>query len=239
MPRTFAIGDIHGALKALEQVIAAIDVQPDDRLIFLGDYVDGWSQSAEVIEYLRVFGKKHHCIFLRGNHDTWCASWLKGDLPDFEWLFHGGKSTIKSYDAVPPKQRTQHAVFFNRLRNYYIDEQDRLFVHAGFSSVQGPAKEPYESNFYWDRSLWENALAAKKKSVKKYPKQLSLFKEIYIGHTPTVNYDVFTPMQACNVWNVDTGAAFDGKLTAINVDTKEFLQSDTVQQLYPNEKGRN
>jgi serine/threonine protein phosphatase 1 len=46
-------------------------------------------------------------------------------------------------------------------------------------------------------------------------------------------------MQACNVWNVDTGAAFLGKLSALNVETKDFWQSDIVQQLYPNEKGRN
>lgn len=47
------------------------------------------------------------------------------------------------------------------------------------------------------------------------------------------------PMQGCNVWNVDTGAAFHGKLSCLNVETKEFLQSDIVQTLYPNEKGRN
>jgi len=46
-------------------------------------------------------------------------------------------------------------------------------------------------------------------------------------------------MQACNVWNIDTGAAFNGRLTGINVETKQYWQSDIVQQLYPNEKGRN
>jgi len=46
-------------------------------------------------------------------------------------------------------------------------------------------------------------------------------------------------MNGCNVWNVDTGAAFYGKLTAMDIDTKKFWQSDPVQQLYPNEKGRN
>jgi serine/threonine protein phosphatase 1 len=46
-------------------------------------------------------------------------------------------------------------------------------------------------------------------------------------------------MHRCNVWNVDTGAAFTGKVTVMNSATKKFIQSDTVQQLYPGETGRN
>jgi len=68
---------------------------------------------------------------------------------------------------------------------------------------------------------------------------LSLFNEIYIGHTPTLNYNVYIPMNACNVWNMDTGAAYNGKLSALDIDTKLVWQSETVQLLYPNEKGRN
>jgi serine/threonine protein phosphatase 1 len=46
-------------------------------------------------------------------------------------------------------------------------------------------------------------------------------------------------MQRCNVWNIDTGAAFQGKISALDIATKEFRQSDGVAQLYPGEKGRN
>jgi len=46
-------------------------------------------------------------------------------------------------------------------------------------------------------------------------------------------------MHACNVWNVDTGAAYNGSLSALDVNTKEILQSDTAQSLYPGETGRN
>ncbi|MFZ0598180.1 MAG: metallophosphoesterase, partial [Flavobacterium sp.] len=46
--RTFVIGDIHGGLLALEQVMKKAEVTTEDTLIFLGDYVDGWSQSPQV-----------------------------------------------------------------------------------------------------------------------------------------------------------------------------------------------
>jgi serine/threonine protein phosphatase 1 len=52
MNRTLVIGDIHGAFKALQQIIEKAAVKETDQLIFLGDFVDGWSQSFEVIQYL-------------------------------------------------------------------------------------------------------------------------------------------------------------------------------------------
>lgn len=48
-----------------------------------------------------------------------------------------------------------------------------------------------------------------------------------------------TPVKMVNIWNIDTGAAFKGPLTIMDVDTKEFWQSEPLPNLYPNEKGRN
>lgn len=240
--RTWVIGDIHGALAALEQLIGRMRLQPGDRLIFLGDYVDGWSQSAPVIDYLMKLDEEYECIFIRGNHDTWCESWLQGSEPGQVWRFNGGRSTVTSYEGYDATQRAAHLAFFNRMRNYYADDRNRLFIHAGFSSMHGPEKEHYATNYSWDRTLWEMALTMDKriqKDSKLYPKRLLLFHEIYIGHTPTLHYDVEVPMQGCNVWNIDTGAAFYGKLSALDVDSKEVCQSDVVQELYPDEKGRN
>lgn len=44
-------------------------------------------------------------------------------------------------------------------------------------------------------------------------------------------------MQGCNVWNIDTGAAFTGKPTVMDVETKQFWQSDRIKSLYPGEMG--
>lgn len=242
MARTFVIGDIHGALKALRQLIHKLALQPDDRLVFLGDYVDGWSESAQVIEYLTVLEEQYSCVFIRGNHDAWCEDWLSDSLPDSKWLFHGGRLTVESYSKLTADTKVLHLAFFNRMLNYFVDEKNRLFIHAGFSSMHGPDHEHYASNYSWDRTLWEMALTMDdriKKDSKLYPKRLLLYHEIYIGHTPTLNYDIEVPMRACNVWNLDTGAAFYGRLSAMNIDTCEVFQSDIVQQLYPDEKGRN
>ncbi|TYA86387.1 serine/threonine protein phosphatase, partial [Seonamhaeicola marinus] len=57
--------------------------------------------------------------------------------------------------------------------------------------------------------------------------------------TPTTNFNIEKPMNAANIWNVDTGAAFKGKLSAMDIDSKKVWQSDNLPSLYPNEMGRN
>lgn len=239
---TYAIGDVHGAYRALQQVIQRVAPQAADRLIFLGDYVDGWSQSRQVIEYLLELHAKHDCIFIRGNHDAWCQEWLEGWGASPDWLYHGGDATMKSYGGISPEDRARHLDFFNRMRHFHEDGKGRLFIHAGFSSMHGPFMETYESNYWWDRTLWETAMATDDRIPRDspfYPRRLLLYDEIYIGHTPTTNYGFEVPMHRCNVWDIDTGAAFTGRITVMDVQTKKIVQSDIVQTLYPGENGRN
>lgn len=236
--RTLVIGDIHGGYKALLQVFERAKVTLNDKLVFLGDYVDGWSESAELVEYLIHLNKKQDCVFIRGNHDLWCDLWLNKGASNPIWQQHGGKETVVSYIYTGYVTSTEHKKFFSEMKNYYVDSANRLFLHAGYTSEKGIGYEEFESAYYFDRSLWTDALNSVVKEIEK-PSRLNHFHEIYIGHTPTINYGSLEPMKAQNVWNVDTGAAFKGKLTVLDIDTKEFWQSETVYTLYPNEKGRN
>ncbi|MFD2916485.1 metallophosphoesterase family protein [Psychroserpens luteus] len=242
MKRTLAIGDIHGGLKALKQLSEKLKLTKDDELIFMGDYVDGWSESAQVIQYVMNLSKTNKCIFIKGNHDVWCEQWLRtGDINGV-WFNHGGKETIESYKTISEADKKQHLYFFEDMDLCYIDEQNRLFLHAGFTSMHGVEREIHKENFYFDRTLWEMALTMDKRIKKHselYPNRLKHYKEIYIGHTPTTNFNQDQPMNAINVWNVDTGAAFTGKLSALDIETKEVFQSDAVMSFYPEETGRN
>jgi serine/threonine protein phosphatase 1 len=242
MKRTFVIGDIHGGLKALKQVLQNAAVTKEDTLIFLGDYVDGWSESVQVISFLIDLHNEQECIFIKGNHDVWCEDWLRTGNAESKWLMHGGQPTVESYANVSAYDKRMHLHFLERMPLYFVDATNRLFIHAGFTSMHGPEQEFYNTNFTWDRTLWEMALTMDKRIKKDsvlYPKRLKLYHEIYIGHTPTLYYDVAIPMQGSNVWNVDTGAAFKGKLSIMNIETKEYWQSDAVWELYVGEVGRN
>lgn len=245
MERTLVIGDIHGGLRALHQLLERADVTKNDTLIFLGDYVDGWSQSPQVIDFLITLQQQQNCVFIRGNHDELLLDWLLSNSENIDegtWFMHGGEATILAYEKIPETKKKTHIEFLKSLQNYYLDEHNRLFIHAGFTNMNGILYEYFPKLFYWDRTLWETAVALDA-SVEKtsifYPRRLTLYKEIYIGHTPTSRIGQTVPIHKASVWNVDTGAAFKGPLTILDVDTKEFWQSEPLPHLYPNEKGRN
>lgn len=258
--RTLVVADIHGAYRALVQVMERCGYNPDeDQLIFLGDYVDGWSESAEVIEYLIGLYELSYYkpIFILGNHDTLWKNWIKTGYRHRGWLDVGGQSTIDSYIKTRLLTSEEHRRFAEKLVPYYIDDENRAFVHGGFYDERGLGNDT-EHRYTWDRDLWDDALL--QDEFYKKGKAASIFnshKEIFIGHTATINWiakphypeyhnkdqkqgaPITVPMNRCNVWNIDTGAGWSGKLTVMDVDTKEYWQSDFVKELYKDEKGRN
>ena len=238
----FVIGDIHSGLKALEQALERARIQADDHLIFLGDYVDGWSDAYETVEFLIALDKQYKCTFLRGNHDELCKEWMVTRKENPQWLAHGGVATRDSYLKAGESKWEHHLEFFESLVNTLLDENNRLYLHAGFTNLKGIAHEYFEQLFYWDRTLWELAKALNPMLTPEdsdFPKRLVHYNEIFIGHTPLSKTGNVTPQKKANVWNMDTGAAFRGALTIMNVDTKEYWQSDAVYTLYPGENGRN
>ncbi|GGW25033.1 metallophosphoesterase family protein [Arenibacter certesii] len=240
--RTLVIGDVHAGLRALEQVLERAKIGPKDHLIFLGDYVDGWSQAVETIDFLLDLQNRQQCTFIRGNHDALCYEWLKSGDHNELWLQHGGSVTQNSYKLVTDKVKEAHMVFYDNLKDYYIDNGNRLFIHAGFTNLKGVEQEYDSKTFYWDRTLWELALAIDPTLDHKddfFPKRLTHYKEIFIGHTPVTRIGTTRPKKAVNIWNVDTGAAFKGPLTMMDIASKEYWQSDPVHLLYPTENGRN
>jgi serine/threonine protein phosphatase 1 len=184
----------------------------------------------------------NRCVFMRGNHDELCLQWLRDQKSNKQWLGHGGQSTIDAYKLLDLSARKRHIDFLESLQNYYIDAEKRLFVHAGFTNLRGVAFEYFPQLFYWDRTLWETALALHPSLPEddiNYPKRLLNYTEIYIGHTPVTRLEKTVPVNAANVWNIDTGAAYKSPLTILDVNTKNYWQSDNANLLYPAEKGRN
>lgn len=236
--RTFVIGDIHGGYKALLQVLERANVTKEDKLIFLGDYVDGWSQSYEVIEKLLELNSTNECIFIRGNHDQWLYEYIRTGFHGSQWE-QGAHATKNSYGKRSMMIPDTHEKFFGTQLNYYIDDQNRCFVHGGFNRHFSIKDQSVPYIYYWDRDLWMQALSYTT-IIEGYPfKMFDKFKEVFIGHTSTTNWKTDKPMHAANIWNLDTGGGFKGKLTIMNVDTKEYFQSDLLTELYPDEKGRN
>lgn len=94
------IGDIHGELSMLSNLISAIDKVEYCELVFLGDYVNKGSESREVIEFLIELDGREFCTFLSGNHDECFLNALKTGIVS-DLLRVGGAPTIRSYVSTP------------------------------------------------------------------------------------------------------------------------------------------
>lgn len=260
--RTFTMGDIHGNAKGLKILLDSVDFDyENDTLIQLGDVADGWSETSESVDILLEI---KNLISIRGNHDVWVYDWfLNGDQPMI-WTQQGGKATIDSYIRTSKLKDPKHKEFWLNQKDWYIDEQNRLFIHAGWDYKMKPVElevgkvsdrtlfelqAGYPVNAgtvakecHWDRTLIKNLSAIpifEAKGMfdynKKVKKAVAQFNEVYIGHTAEIDHTVHLYE---NVWNMDSGSGWHGRLSIMDIDTKEITYAEYSKDLYPNEKGR-
>lgn len=253
MSKVFVIGDIHGAYRALVQCLERSNFNKEkDTLISLGDIVDGWPEVDKVVEELLTIKNR---VDIRGNHDEWFVEWIKTRMTPNVWTQQGGKETLECYlpilhgsaemTKVGEKlldKLIRHEEFFLHQHYYYVDDKNRLFVHGGYN-WKIPFRDNDKKDMMWDRHLFETACQYENHNLL-HPTEKNLhfreFREIFIGHTSTLSVgwrfkkDTL-PLHVSNLWNLDTGAGWNGKLTIMNVDTKEYWQSEKVKDLYKNE----
>ena len=181
----FVIGDIHGGYKALLQCLERSEFnKEEDLLIEIGDVADGWPEVPQCVEELMSI---KNLITIMGNHDEWCYEWLVYSGAPYIWLSQGGEATKNAYIEMLDKiDRDAHVKFFKDKLNYYIDDDNRAFVHGGYSSMEGLGND-HPSTYMWDRELLNIAMSGKSNYKKDgiMPKLLRPYKEIFIGHTTT------------------------------------------------------
>lgn len=226
--RLYAIGDIHGALDALDALLEKIDADAggidNAQLIFLGDYVDRGPDSKGVIERLTALKKDApNSVFLKGNHEAVMLEFLADPEEALEWLDWGGDQTLRSYgvagaltkpgddlsDALSKALPDYHRAFLETLDLTYR-AGDYLFVHAGIRP--GVAIEDQdEEDLLWIRKAFHSAPAAKRPDA-----------TVVHGHHPTKK-----PVDAGWRIGVDTGACWSGVLTAVRLegDKRKFIST--------------
>lgn len=226
---TYVLGDCHGAHLALQQCLDRCNFNPvNDTLISLGDICDGWPHVKECVEILQAIPKFQGVI---GNHDVWAMEWASTGNILHEWRTQGGEATLESFGREPLNFPQS---FFKQF-HITLEINGKVFVHGGLDVNQRDLSKQHFNVCTWDRSL-VNIARRHHNSRPNY--KYGGWDEIYVGHTTTQFYHSLKPLHYCNVWMVDTGAGWSGKLTIMDVDTKEYWQSDLVPTLYPHIKGR-
>jgi len=206
--RLIAIGDIHGKLSKLQGLIEKIEPAADDRLVFLGDYIDRGPDSFETIEYIiRLKTNLPNVVTLRGNHEDFVISLFMGNHSrrDREiWLtINGGDQTMASYRRHGVYLK-EHQEFYMNLPLFY-EIEEYFFCHAGVRSGI-PLDKQKASDLL---EIREPFLSSKEK----------FGKIIVHGHDM-----VESPTVLPNRINIDTGAGRYGPLTAIDLPSLNIWQ---------------
>ncbi len=209
----YAIGDIHGCAKTMDDLIEAIDPGDEDHLVFIGDYIDRGPDSKGVIDRLIKLSGTCRCTFLRGNHEEMMLNFL--DHHELEiWHINGGDSTLASYTRDGRVEIPDEHVEFIRSTLLYLDTPQFFLVHAGLRPAESIEEniQRYSSEvFLWERSH----LGAS---------ELAWDKPVVCGHTPQ-REPIDDPLLIC----IDTGCVYVsysgyGTLTAVKLPEREMIR---------------
>lgn len=126
----YAMSDIHGCFEALTDNMAQVDLRGDNRMIFLGDYIDYGESSFQVLQYIWEL-QKHYgdekVIVLKGNHEQMLLTWID----EFRNPYTDGSENymlLTNYDKL--------LCWMQNLPLYY-ETDSQIFVHAGVDEDAG------------------------------------------------------------------------------------------------------
>jgi serine/threonine protein phosphatase 1 len=231
----YAIGDIHGRLDLVTQLLAKITDDsarhPEDRerrLIFLGDYIDRGMQSRAVVDFLLAKpGPGFASTFLMGNHEDAMLEFLEGRSDGRAWLSYGGLETLMSYGvpvsklpfgasaAIDLRKAVRQAVpatHVDFMRNCTLShtEGDFVFVHAGIRPGRSMEQQT-RHDLLWIRDDFLHTRLALPGKV------------VVHGHTICDE-----PKDLGHRIDIDTGAFVSGRLTCLVVrgTVRRFLTTN-------------
>ncbi len=216
MERVYIVGDIHGCAQELEVLVAGLPLQPDDRLVFLGDYIDRGPGSREVVDFLlRLKAERNYQLTcLKGNHEDMFLDFLGKEGHFGEgFLDNGGQATLRSYrvpqgvsgqevaDRLPP----EHLQFFQELETFTVVDKV-LCVHAGVNPLLPLAEQTVEEMLWIRQEFLTNTHL--------------LPYTVVFGHTPHRAVRFELPYKV----GLDTGLVYGGKLSCLEVTEKQLYQ---------------
>lgn len=217
----YCVGDIHGYAYHLRNLLAEIDkrAKEDDKIVFLGDYVD---RGPEVFEVISILAKRmdgnYRNIFLCGNHDEEFRRSARTMMPFSYYESCIDEATVESYkrygyNALTMDMPDDHIQFFRFLLSYY-DTEHAFFVHAGVNPHEQLC-EQRDSVYLWTRSQflnWNGPFA----------------KTIVHGHSITKSGSVEFDGRKISV---DTSAYRNNKLSCAVIEDGKLI--DTIESFGP------
>lgn len=207
--RKIIIGDIHGCYYTMLSLLNKINFNKNnDKIIFLGDYIDRGYYSYEVLKYLQNLERKmgkENCVVLMGNHEYMML--YDNNL----WNLNGGAKTQESFNNNFVSIDCFNDWIMNLKFKYEDDEI--LCSHAGFKKEK--IEDCNEYDLIWSRDYL-------------FGKKMKREKQVFFGHTPMDDIYKTISGDIC----LDTGCVFDGKLSAAIIEEDGKTKFVSVKKHY-------
>ena len=205
---TWAIGDVHGCLTALETVLGLMRPTSADTVVVLGDVVDRGPDSRGAIDRILQLATECRVVTITGNHEEMMLSALEGGQWLEPWLRHGGQRVLDSYGGDPTAVPEGHLAFLKGGVDYWFTER-AIFVHANLEP--GVALEAQTTE--WLR--WRRVLGSEPVFAEGY--------RVFCGHTPQLSG---VPGEWPGWLAIDTQAYAGGWLSAVEVESGVLYQAN-------------
>ncbi|MGO4545388.1 metallophosphoesterase [Paenibacillus sp. 2TAB23] len=223
MRRTVVISDIHGYYQTFLSLLDMIQYNAiHDRLVLLGDYVDGGPSSLQVVQHVRGLDKLSGVSCIGGNHDDMFLNWLDDRdyiLSPYTSARNGGWQTIRSFcpwyvdelddekARIYIKQKYATEVHFLRNLKYFTEDQHHIYVHAGIDPELSHWRHTSTKDYRWIRGKFHT-----------HDGILPIFKKIVFGHEVTARLHhskQFDPWFGKQMIGIDGGIKFGYQLNAL------------------------
>lgn len=216
MSHRFVITDIHGCAATFKTLLDQLDLQHDDTLYLLGDYIDRGPNSKGVLDIImQLSASGFNVQALMGNHESMLLKSLSCFEAKCRWLTNGGNFTLKSFNVKQPGDIPQEYLDFIAALQKVIVIDDYVLAHAGLHfGVPDPVKDTPDFFLFWERD-------------NKVVPELIGGRTLVVGHTRKDLHQIRQSLETYCI-TLDNGC-FDmrntgfGSLIALDLDKREIL----------------
>jgi serine/threonine protein phosphatase 1 len=172
---------------------------------------------SQVLDYLIELNTTNNCVFIRGK-PWWIIIALVKRQQRQSYVVQARRSncTCLWKKSIP----TNNYMLTFTVKDYYLDEKNRLL----FTRIYQPWRYLWilSKVILLGQNLWETALSLDQRIKPNdllYPNDNVVWRNLYRPYPCNAHYETEPVQKAC-IWNIDTGAAFKGPLSILDVDTK-------------------
>jgi bis(5'-nucleosyl)-tetraphosphatase (symmetrical) len=223
---TIVIGDVHGCLEELDELLALANPHRNHRLVFLGDLVDRGPDPAGVVRRVRELGAE--CVM--GNHDEKHIRWARHQTrAKADPTYNNPMKPLSVERAAQHEQIGEDGIAFLASLPLTIDLGNGWFAsHAG-AAPNRPFADQKPAVLL--RCRWVDdkgamiSQAERPEGARHWAEMWSGAESLVYGHhvhgRETIHIDRH-PSATCV--GIDTGCCFGGRLTAYVVESGDVIQ---------------